>query len=596
MIGTELLELLPVAVYMTDADGHITYYNQAAADLWGCRPQLGSDRWCGSWRLFWPDGRRLPHDECPMAVTLKEGRAVRGSEALAERPDGTRVRFLPFPTPLHDAAGRLTGAINILVDLTDRCPAEATSARLAAVVASSDDAIISKTLDGEIITWNVGATRIFGYEESEIIGQSIRSIIPPELHGEEAQILARIRRGERVDHYETVRVAKDGGRVDISLTVSPLCDKAGKVVGASKIARDITERKQSEKLQRLLVDELNHRVKNTLATVQSVANQSLRRAKTPSDFVTGFGGRVQALARAHDLLAQTKMQGAELGELVREQVLIGNTDERRITYSGPILMLDAQSTMHIALVLHELATNARKYGALSVPHGRLSISWETSSNGNPTVILEWQERGGPKVSVPKERGFGSSLIERTLKGHGGDALIRYAADGLTGRFTFPLPDQIQPNIGMPAAPFQNEAMSRLRAVREEPNLKGKRIIIIEDEPLVSMELEESLASAGCQVAGTAGNLIEAKALSANAACDVALIDVNLAGRPVDEIASTLTKRNIPFAFVTGYGRESLPQGFRETALLRKPFRQDELVAVVELLLYQPPDVVPLRRK
>src|ERR1700687_2535815 len=154
MIGTELLDALPVAVYMTDAEGRITFFNQAAADLWGHRPQLGSDHWCGSWRLYWPDGRPLPHDECPMAVTLKEGRPVRGVDAIAERPDGTRVRFLPYPTPLRDASGQLIGAINLLVDVSERYQADLESARLAAIVASSDDAIISKTIDGQITSWN----------------------------------------------------------------------------------------------------------------------------------------------------------------------------------------------------------------------------------------------------------------------------------------------------------------------------------------------------------------------------------------------------------------------------------------------------------
>src|SRR6202165_4576126 len=131
MTGSELLEALPVAVYTTDAEGRITFYNQAAAELWGHRPTLGSDQWCGSWRLYWPDGRPLPHDECPMAVSLKEGRPVRGVEAIAERPDGTRVRFLPYPTPLHDSSGRLTGAINLLVDLTGQYEADAVAAHLA---------------------------------------------------------------------------------------------------------------------------------------------------------------------------------------------------------------------------------------------------------------------------------------------------------------------------------------------------------------------------------------------------------------------------------------------------------------------------------
>src|SRR5580693_7567404 len=220
--GFELLEALPVAVYTTDAQGRITFYNQAAADLWGHRPELGSDQWCGSWRLYWPDGRPLPHDQCPMALTLKEGRPVRGIEAIAERPDGTRVNFLPYPTPLRDTSGRLIGAINLLMDITERHHAEIDLQRLAAIVTSSDDAIISKSLTGRITSWNDAAARIFGYQASEMIGQSITRIIPPELHDDEKRILAQLARGERLDHYETVRVAKDGRLVEVSLTVSAL--------------------------------------------------------------------------------------------------------------------------------------------------------------------------------------------------------------------------------------------------------------------------------------------------------------------------------------------------------------------------------------
>ena len=302
----DLLEALPVALYTTDAEGCITFYNQAAAELWGHRPPLGS-LWCGSWRIYTPDGRPLPHDQCPMAVTLKEGYPVRGVEAVVERPDGTRVPFRPYPTPLKDESGRIIGALNVLIDLTDQ---KADQARLAAIVTSSDDAIISKTLDGNITSWNTGATRIFGYEPGEMIGQNILRIIPPELHHEEKQILAKLRRGERIDHYETERVSKDGRRINVSLTVSPLRDTSGILIGASKVARDITGRKQAEKLQQLLIDELNHRVKNTLATVQAIARQSLVHAKSPADFASSFSGRVQALAKAHSLLTQTKMAGA----------------------------------------------------------------------------------------------------------------------------------------------------------------------------------------------------------------------------------------------------------------------------------------------
>jgi PAS domain S-box-containing protein len=596
MIGSELLDALPVAVYMTDADGRITYYNEAAADLWGCRPQVGSSQWCGSWRLFWPDGRPLPHDECPMAVSLKEGRPVRGVEAIAERPDGTRVRFMPYPTPLRDASGRVTGGINLLTDVTERHASEIQSAHLAAIVSSSDDAIISKTIDGTITSWNAAAERLFGYQASEIIGQPVLRIIPPELHHEETRILAQLRRNERIDHFETVRVAKDGRRVDISLCVSPLRDHSGRVVGASKVARDITERRQAERLQRLLIEELNHRVKNTLATIQAIANQSMRRARSPADFVTAFGGRIQALARAHDLLTQTRLQGAEIMDLMRDQVLLGRDDDKRIACAGPTLVLDPQAAMNLALVLHELATNARKYGALSSPDGKLAVTWEIRSNGARQLVLEWKEASARTIAVPSERGFGSTLIEQTLKAHGGKAEVRYAAGGMTGTFTLPLPDQIQPSIAFDVMAPKGEAGALLRRLDDKQSLAGKRVIVIEDEPLVAMDLESSLAAAGCEVAGTAGTVAEARTLCASAPCDAALLDVNLGGQPVEELAAALTRRNIPFAFVTGYGREALPPGFRDALVLAKPFDQTGLVATVELLVYQAAGVVSLRRK
>ncbi len=594
---TDLLEALPVAVYTTDAKGRITFYNEAAAELWGHRPRLGTDHWCGSWRLYWPDGRPLPHDECPMALTLKEGRPVRGIEAVAERPDGTRIPFLPFPTPLRNAAGRVTGAINLLVDLSDRNRAELESARLAAIVVSSDDAIISKTLDGRVTSWNNGAARIFGYTVDEMIGQPITRIIPPELHDEEKLILAKLRRGEHVDHYETVRMAKDGRRVDISLTVSPLRDKWGTVVGASKVGRDISERKQAEKLQRLLVDELNHRIKNTLATVQAIANQSLAHAKSPADFVPSFTGRVQALAKTHSLLTQTKLQGAEVMELVREQVLLGAVNDNRISCSGPLLMLDIQSTTHLALVLHELATNARKHGALSVPDGLLSVSWQMRTNGGRSLLMLWKESNGPKVSAPSARGFGTTLIEQTLRGHGGEASIHYDADGLTCDITLPLPNEVRPSLGLSGAALPaGFELSMLQQSSNPSRLHGKRVLLIEDEPLVLMDLESILTAAGCEIVGPAGTLEAAKRLVADADCDLALIDVNLAGSPVDELAAALTQKDVPFAFVTGYAREALPRGFGEAVLLGKPFNQDQLLGVVEALLPQGSGVVQLRPK
>jgi PAS domain S-box-containing protein len=211
----------------------------------------------------------MRHDECPMAVALREGRPCLGREAIAERPDGSRVPFMPFPSPLTDADGRVTGGINLLVDISERRQAQIDAARLAAIVSSSEDAIVSKTLEGVVTSWNGGAERIFGYAPEEMIGQSIKRIIPPELQAEEDEILARLRQGERIEHFDTVRLAKDGRRIDISLAISPIRDGVGNIVGASKVARDVSERKRHEEMQRLLFDELNHRVKNTATSCAS---------------------------------------------------------------------------------------------------------------------------------------------------------------------------------------------------------------------------------------------------------------------------------------------------------------------------------------
>src|SRR3974390_896106 len=244
----ELVEALPVALYTTDADGRITYFNAAAEALWGRAPVLGEEAWCGSWKLYWPDGRPMAHDECPMAQTLKTGNPVLGVKAIAERPDGTRFLFAPYPSPLFGPSGELTGAINMLFDISEWEAPEKALQHLAAIVQNSEDAIISKNLDGTITSWNAAAERLFGYKSEEIVGRSILVIIPEERRSEEAVIINRIRRGERIEHYETVRKRKNGTYVDVSLTVSPVKDRFGHVLGASKIARDISERKAQEEL------------------------------------------------------------------------------------------------------------------------------------------------------------------------------------------------------------------------------------------------------------------------------------------------------------------------------------------------------------
>jgi PAS domain S-box-containing protein len=241
-----IIDALPAAVYTTDAEGRLTHFNAAAAELAGRTPQLGTDRWCVSWKLYRDDDRPLPHDECPMAIALKEGRDIQGEQIIIERPDSARRWLEAYVTLLRDAKGCVVGGINMLLDVTERRQAEEWRALLAEIVASSDDAIISKDLHGVITSWNRGARELFGYAAQEVIGKLVTLLIPPDHIDEEQGILERIRRGERIDHYETVRQHKDGRRLNISLTVSPIRDAGGRVIGAAKIARDITERKRAE--------------------------------------------------------------------------------------------------------------------------------------------------------------------------------------------------------------------------------------------------------------------------------------------------------------------------------------------------------------
>lgn len=251
--GYQLLEALPAAIYTCDAMGFIQVFNAAAVELWGRKPRPGVDKWCGSWKIFRPDGTPLPHEECPMARALQEGIVIEGEEIMVEKPNGERRHIRPYPRPVFDDLGNVSGAVNMLIDITSSKRMEKDMAHFAAIVQSSEDAIISKTLEGVITSWNPAAEKMFGYSAEEMIGQPIIRLIPPDRLNEEVYIINRISSGERVEHFTTLRQTKDRRLIDISLTISPIKDSRGRIIGASKIARDITKSKIEE--QRLIQSE-----------------------------------------------------------------------------------------------------------------------------------------------------------------------------------------------------------------------------------------------------------------------------------------------------------------------------------------------------
>ncbi len=309
----ELLNALPAAIYTTDAAGRITFYNDAAVALAGRRPVLGTDEWCVTWRLYKPDGSPLPHHECPMAVALKEGRAVRGEEAIAERPDGSRVWFVPYPTPLRDESGAVVGAVNMLVD--------------------------------------------------------------------------------------------------------------------------ITHRKQAEERQTLLANEVDHRANNIFAVIQAALR--LTRASTVEEFRRVMEGRIGALARAHNLLAQSRWAGADLRRLVDEELkpYLGG-DRPRARIDGDPTPLSAAVAQCLAMILHELAANAAKHGALSSPAGRVHVDWRIVAPDR--LALRWAETGGPPAGAPARVGVGTKVIRAAVAQAAGDIRFDWAPTGMACEIQLPL--------------------------------------------------------------------------------------------------------------------------------------------------------------
>jgi PAS domain S-box-containing protein len=298
---------------------------------------------------------------------------------------------------------------------------------LASIIESSDDVIVSKNLDGIIRSWNGGAERLFGYTAEEAIGQHITLVIPEDRQSEEHEILTRIRRGERIDHFETVRQRKDGSLIAVSLTISPVKNSEGNIVGASKIARDITERKRSEEHIATLAREAEHRVKNVLATVQATVN--LSQSKTLDGLKGVIGGRIRALANVHTLFVESRWKGAELSSLVRRELAPYLQNNARAHIDGPQLLLEPNIAQTIAVILHELATNAAKYGALSRARGRVEVKWSLAANGQ--LVLNWTEKRGPVIKQPTRQGFGTRVMERMIRDqHKGEIRLDWRAEGL----------------------------------------------------------------------------------------------------------------------------------------------------------------------
>jgi PAS domain S-box-containing protein len=354
-----IIESSDDAILSKDLNSIIRSWNKGAERLFGytAAETLGS-----SVTMLIPAERQ--DEERVILNRILRGERIDHYETIRQRKDGTLIEISLTVSPIRTAEGHIIGASKAARDISERKRAEAVLQRPVAIVDSSNDAIISKDLNGIITSWNSGAERVFGYRPDEAIGRSVLMLIPTDRRDEEPTIIERIKRGERVEHYDTVRQRKDGTLVEISLTVSPIRAPEGHIIGASKIARDITERKQAQLHQQFLIRELRHRSANLFAVIQSIVSRSLVEPYSLAQGKEVLSGRLHALAGAHSMLAQAAWTGAPPTAILKQE-LSGFSDQ--LSISGCDLIVNTPAAQQFSLMAHELAPNATKYGALSAP-------------------------------------------------------------------------------------------------------------------------------------------------------------------------------------------------------------------------------------
>ncbi|HVZ51133.1 MAG TPA: PAS domain S-box protein [Pseudolabrys sp.] len=454
-----ILDMLPVATYVCDAKGVILQYNRRAVEIWGRAPLPGQtiDQFTEDMQLCEIDGTPVAH-ALPTDV-LATGRPIRDTERLFERPDGRRLVISVTIDTLRNARGEVFGVVGCFIDITERKSMDVAleqsrrnaleqEQRLAATYEHIAIGISEVAPDGRFLRVNEAICAITGYGREELISGRLYDHTHPDDADPDRQGFRKQVAGE-LEFYSVEKrlVRKDGRIVWLSVYSSPVRTADGDLLYVVRVVQDITERKAAERRQRLLVDELNHRVKNTLATVQSLAAQTARGMESPQDFRDRFEGRLIALSKAHDQLTEHHWENADLREVLSASLApYAGTGPQRVVLRGEDLLLRPRAVVTLAMAVHELTTNAAKYGALSRPGGSVEVRWRPalSEDGQRELLkIDWIERGGPPVAAPRQRGFGTRLIEGSIAAElGGQARLLFEPEGLRCEIVVPLDTKV----------------------------------------------------------------------------------------------------------------------------------------------------------
>ncbi len=450
-----ILDLLPIATFICDARGTILQYNQRAVEIWGRAPAPGQthDQFSANSQFFAPDGTPMPRSL--LSEVLANGKPVRDVERLVVRGDGTRSFFSVNIDPLRNTKGELVGAVNCFLDITERKlmneALEQSRLRalereqfLAATYEHAAIGISEISPEGNFLRVNEAICAISGYSREEHLTLNLFHHNHPEDTDPDREGFRKQVAGD-LEFYSIEKriIRRDGRMIWLSVRSSSVRAADGQLLYIVRVVQDITERKAAERRQKLLIDELNHRVKNTLATVQSLASQTARGAPTPAAFRASFEGRLIALSKAHDQLTMHHWESADLRDLLSGGLApYAGAGPERVILRGEDIMLRPRAVLTLAMVFHELTTNAAKYGALSVPGGQIEIRWQpvpAEAGARPMLRIDWIERGGPPVVAPKKRSFGSKLIEGSVAAeHGGSARMAFEPAGLRCEIVMPL--------------------------------------------------------------------------------------------------------------------------------------------------------------